>query len=58
MKLSDEGCDLDRAFMDEFGVDEIPGEVFDLLSEIHSNLGVVGVRRILLGLDPIPAMDS
>ena len=57
MKLSDEGCDLDRAFMDEFGVGEIPGEVFDLLSEIHSGLGVVGVRRILLGLDPIPAMD-
>jgi hypothetical protein len=58
-KLSqDDGCDLDRAFMDEFGVDEVPGEVFDLLYEIHSGLGVVGVRRILLGLDPIPAMDS
>ncbi len=55
LKLSQDGCDLDHAFMDEFGIDEVPGEVFDVLLEVSSTCNV---RRVLLGLDDPPAPVS
>lgn len=50
--LSADGCDLDRAFMEEFpGTTEVPAEVFEILLELGKHCNVT---RVLLGLDEAP----
>jgi hypothetical protein len=54
-RLSQDGCDLDRAFMAEFPDEtEIPGEVFDIILKLAASCNVANV---LLGLEQPPTVE-
>lgn len=54
--LSDDGCDLDIAFMRAFpGIDEVPAEVFDILFQLGKNCNV---PRVLIGMDQPPSITE
>lgn len=54
-RLSEDGCDLDRAFMAEFpDAEEIPAEVFEIIFNLAASCNVTNV---LLGLEQPPTVE-
>jgi hypothetical protein len=51
----DDGCDLDVAFSEEFGVDEVPAEVFEILDALAKRCNVT---HVLLGFEQPPIMEA